>query len=306
MRISRSASGVGFVGLAFGLSACRKLRRHAHARQATAAVPLTGRTALRRRSAGIGRCDTTGGCARMRRPRSIRGLPPRSRPSGPADTGVARGRHAKAVNELEYAAEKGVPVGAVEARPHVCRWRRRARRIAMRAFEYFSRHDDSHADDEPGHAQARFVANAFVALGRYYLDGIPNSAVKADPTARARCLAMRRLISRDPDAQYNLGRLYLDGRRRAPIRVRRRTGSGFGQERVSTRRRRCSAPCCSPATGSAAAARWAVLAHTCQGRCRSGRGLDHRDYSSALPQATDDERGLACKLLENWLGRGLE
>ena len=29
-------------------------------------------------------------------------------------------------------------------------------------------------------------------------------------------------------------------------------------------------------------------------------------YSSAFAQATDDERAMAYKLLENWLGRGLE
>ena len=49
----------------------------------------------------------------------------------------------------------------------------------LRAFEYFRGIADAHAEEAPGTAQARFVANAFVALGNYYLEGIPGTAVKA-------------------------------------------------------------------------------------------------------------------------------
>ena len=41
------------------------------------------------------------------------------------------------------------------------------RRQDEKAFEYFRRIADTHADDNPDTAQARFVANAFVALGHY-------------------------------------------------------------------------------------------------------------------------------------------
>jgi TPR repeat protein len=51
----------------------------------------------------------------------------------------------------------------------------------LRAFEYFRRIADTHAEDSPSAPQAAIVANAFVALGRYYLSGIPNSSIKADP-----------------------------------------------------------------------------------------------------------------------------
>ena len=50
----------------------------------------------------------------------------------------------------------------------------------LRAFEYFSRIANAHAEDSPSAPQAAIVANAFVALGRYYLNGIPNSKIKAD------------------------------------------------------------------------------------------------------------------------------
>jgi hypothetical protein len=40
---------------------------------------------------------------------------------------------------------------------------------------------NAHANDSPSAPQAQIVANAFVALGRYYLNGIPNSKIKSDP-----------------------------------------------------------------------------------------------------------------------------
>ncbi len=120
------------------------------------------------------------------------------------------GEKEKALTSLRYAAEKGHAVaqwklGRMYAEgdgvPH----------DDLRAFEYFSRIANSHADDNPGTAQARFVANAFVALGRYYLDGIPNSTVKADAERAREMFSYAASYFADPDAQYNLGRLYLDG-----------------------------------------------------------------------------------------------
>ena len=81
----------------------------------------------------------------------------------------------------------------------------------LRAFEYFSRIADSHADDSPDLPQARFVANAFVPLGHYYLDGIPKSTVKADPDRAREMYSYAASYFGDADAQYSLARLYLDG-----------------------------------------------------------------------------------------------
>ena len=88
----------------------------------------------------------------------------------------------KAITSLQYAAENG----------HALAQWKLGRMYAdgdgvphddLRAFEYFRRIVDGHGDDSQ--PQGRFVANAFVALGHYYRDGIPNSSVKADPN-RAR------------------------------------------------------------------------------------------------------------------------
>ena len=81
----------------------------------------------------------------------------------------------------------------------------------QRAFVYFSQIANTHPDEPPGTAQARIVANAFVALGHYYLKGIPNTAVAADPARAREMFAYAASYFGDADAQYQLGRLYLDG-----------------------------------------------------------------------------------------------
>src|SRR6476469_849494 len=120
------------------------------------------------------------------------------------------GEREKAVTSLEYAAEKG----------HALAQWKLGRMYAegdgvprndLRAFEYFRSIADSHADDSPGTPQARFVANAFVALGHYYLDGIPKTAIKRDPDRAREMFSYAASYFGDPDAQYYLGRLYLDG-----------------------------------------------------------------------------------------------
>jgi len=77
------------------------------------------------------------------------------------------------LTSLQYAAEGGHPV----AQWKLGRMYAEGDGVvqdALRAFEYFSRIANAHAEDSPASPQAAIVANAFVALGRYYLKGIPN------------------------------------------------------------------------------------------------------------------------------------
>ena len=80
----------------------------------------------------------------------------------------------------------------------------------QRAFVYFSQITNTHPNEPPDTAQARIVANAFVALGHYYLKGIPNSAIAADASRAREMFAYAASYFGDADAQYQLGRLYLD------------------------------------------------------------------------------------------------
>jgi uncharacterized protein len=79
------------------------------------------------------------------------------------------------------------------------------------AFQYFAGIADSHADEPKGTAQARFVANAFVRLASYYLTGIPNSNIKPDAVRARDMFSYAASYLGDRDAQYRLGRMYLDG-----------------------------------------------------------------------------------------------
>src|SRR5260221_516777 len=60
-----------------------------------------------------------------------------------------------------------------------------------------------------GAPQAAIVANAFVALSRYYLNGIPNSKIKADMELAREMFSYAAFYFGNADAQYDLARLYL-------------------------------------------------------------------------------------------------
>src|SRR5205814_561924 len=60
-----------------------------------------------------------------------------------------------------------------------------------------------------GSAPLAGPANAFVALGRYYLNGIPNSKIKSDPDRAREMFSYAASYFGSADAQYDLARLYL-------------------------------------------------------------------------------------------------
>jgi uncharacterized protein len=81
-----------------------------------------------------------------------------------------------------------------------------------RAFQLFRDIVEAHADDNPRAPQARFIANAFVTLGLYYLDGIADSPIAANSERARDMFQYAASYFGDADAQYNLARLLLDGK----------------------------------------------------------------------------------------------
>jgi TPR repeat protein len=79
------------------------------------------------------------------------------------------------------------------------------------AFRWFQRIAESHADEEPGSPNGRLASRAFVELGSYFLAGIPGSNVQQDFAQAMRMFYHAASVFGDADAQYNLGRMYLDG-----------------------------------------------------------------------------------------------
>jgi TPR repeat protein len=81
----------------------------------------------------------------------------------------------------------------------------------LRAFEYFRRIAAASDVEDLRSAKARFVANAFVEVGRYYITGVANSDLKPDPVRAHQMFTYAAVYFADPDAQYELARMFLDG-----------------------------------------------------------------------------------------------
>ncbi|WP_306890974.1 tetratricopeptide repeat protein [Ancylobacter amanitiformis] len=116
----------------------------------------------------------------------------------------------KGIDSLRYAADQG-HAGAQWKLGRMYAEGEGVERNDIKAFEYFTQVANMHADDNPSTPQARFVADAFVALGAYYLEGIPNSKVRRDPGRARDMFAYAASYFGDPEAQYHLARLYIDG-----------------------------------------------------------------------------------------------
>lgn len=218
---------------------------------------------------------------------------------------IPRGLHA-----LEYAAENGHPV----AQWKLGRMYMEGEGVAQndrKAFDYFSRIADAHAEDSPDNPQARFVANAFVALGHYYLTGIPKT-VERDPERAREMYGYAASYFRDPDAQYLLARLYLEGVG-APHDPRQ-AARWFG---LSARKGQCAAQAMLGAMLFAGdnvprqAARglmWLAIAKDTakEGAYASDRVWINKLYDSAVAQATADEQAMAGILLKRHLANRRE
>jgi hypothetical protein len=200
---------------------------------------------------------------------------------------------------LQYAAEQGEPVaqwklGRMYADgdgvPH----------DDLRAFNYFSEIANSHPDDAPGTPQARFVANAFVALGQYYLTGIPHSKITADPDRAREMLDYAATYFGDADAQYELGRLYLNGTPNDPHQAARwfLLAATKGHCRAEIALGDMLFQGHAVPRQAARGLMWLTLGRDCAGGDESWvKPL----YDTDFQHASDDERAMALVYLEDWL-----
>jgi TPR repeat protein len=121
------------------------------------------------------------------------------------------GDRTKAITALQYAADNG-HAGAQWKLGRIYADGDGVKADPYKAYQYFSRVASQNADTSPFLPQSRFVANAFVALGSYHLEGIANTEVKADARRAAQLFRYAATYFGDADAQYHLAKLYLDGR----------------------------------------------------------------------------------------------
>jgi uncharacterized protein len=208
---------------------------------------------------------------------------------------------AASLTSLQYAAEGGHPVA---------QWKL-GRMYAdgdgvtqddLRAFEYFSRIANAHAEDSPSAPQATIVANAFVALGRYYLSGIPNSKIKSDPERAREMFSYAASYFGNADAQYDLARLYLKG---AGSRDDFRYGARWlglaaqkGQHQAQALLGQMLFNGEQLPRQAARGLMWLTLA-------RDSAAQDEtwikESYNKAISRASDNDRAMALQMLEHWV-----
>jgi TPR repeat protein len=206
------------------------------------------------------------------------------------------------LTSLQYAAEGGHPV----AQWRLGRMYADGDGVAqddLRAFEYFSRIANAHAEDSPSAPQAAIVANAFVALGRYYLNGIPNSKINPDSERAREMFSYAASYFGNADAQYDLARLYLKG-----------AGSSRDDFRYGARWLGLAAQ---KGQHQAQALLGQMLFNGDQLPRQAARGLMwltlardsaapdeiwiKESYNRAIAKASDNDRAVALQMLEHWV-----
>jgi hypothetical protein len=116
----------------------------------------------------------------------------------------------EAVRALEYAAGRGV-LGAQLKLARLYTTGRDVPKNDAKAFRYFQGIADQYADIPPSSPIAKYVGEAFAALGRYYLSGIEAMPLHPDPVYAASLFRHASAYFGNAEAQYQLGRLYLAG-----------------------------------------------------------------------------------------------
>ncbi len=211
------------------------------------------------------------------------------------------GQKEKALVSLEYAADQGV-VAAQWKLGRMYAEGQGVDRSDIKAFEFFSRIADDHPDDAPGTPQARYVSNAFVALGHYYTSGIPNSHVKPDPGRARHMYQYAAFYFGDADGQYHLARMMLDqGPFHDPKQAARwlHSAANKGQYQAQALlgrmlfRGEAGLPR-QPARGLM----WLTLARS---NATPSESWIAESYNSAVTQATDEDRALAGDFLMRWM-----
>src|SRR5258706_10438587 len=206
------------------------------------------------------------------------------------------------LTSLQYAAEGGHPVA---------QWKL-GRMYAdgdgvtqddLRAFEYFSRIANAHAEDSPSAPQAAIVANAFVALGRYYLNGIPNSKVKSDPERAREMFSYSASYFGNADAQYDLARLYLKtpDASRDDFRYGTRwlgLAAQKGQHQAQALLGQMLFNGDQMPPQRARGLMWLTLARD---SAAPDEAWIKESYNKAIAKATDSDRAMALQMLEHWV-----
>jgi TPR repeat protein len=81
----------------------------------------------------------------------------------------------------------------------------------LKAYHYFNQLVEDYDEDDPDRRNLSAISKAFVAVGVYCLNGIPNSEVRPDPERAHELFQYAATTFGDADAQYNLAHMYIVG-----------------------------------------------------------------------------------------------
>lgn len=119
-----------------------------------------------------------------------------------------QGHKDQAVEAYRYAAENG----QIGARWKLARMYAEGDGVARNDYEAFKFFNEiARQDVEPGSPEESYVSDALVALARYVRSGIPGTPVKANPQAAQEYYMRAAATYRNPEAQYEMGRMFLEG-----------------------------------------------------------------------------------------------
>jgi uncharacterized protein len=303
MRTSDVFLSISLLALVVGLSPAVSFDGTRSPEEAPVAVPLPGPEAgLNQGSNGLGSATPLAAV-----PVAPMTIPPRPvMPSTPHEAfrsgtqALRQGKTDQAILELEYAAEQGVP-GAIWKLGRMYADGDGVNINKARAYEYFRRLTMIYADNSSGTPNARYVANAFVALGQYFLDGIPGT-LRADAGRAHEMFRYAAAYFADPEAQYYLGRLYLFGKgtQKDPVQAARwlRLSADKGDHRAQALLGEMLFKGDEVSRQAARGLFWLIIAKDSAG---PDEGWITDMYSSAVAQASEHDRALAHKYLEDWL-----
>jgi TPR repeat protein len=212
------------------------------------------------------------------------------------------GEKQKAVKDLGYAADHGHALATWKLGRMYAEGDG-VKKNDLKAFRYFSKLASDNADISPYSPQARFISNAFVAVGAYYQSGIPNSDVKPDIDRARDMYSYAASYFGDPDAQYRLARLYLEakGDLKDPRQCARwlslAANKGHHQAQALLGHMLFTGQAGLPHLPARGLA-WLTLAR--EGATGAEDGWIVEYYDQAYAHANEQERGLAHTYAEQW------
>jgi uncharacterized protein len=118
------------------------------------------------------------------------------------------GHKEQAVEAYRYAAENG-QLGATWKLARMYAEGDGVTRDDYEAYKFFS--EIVQQDVEPGSPEESYISDALVALGAYLKSGIPGTPVQADPVAAQDYYTRAAANYRNPNAQYELGKMLMTG-----------------------------------------------------------------------------------------------